>query len=184
MKHGLVQGESFAGYSLMTPPSILLHNKIGLSLTGGAYRFVGYKSSILRYLIDNKDCVVNGANDAGFTIQMAVGEVGKTAAEQYSELFAGAALSVAGGLVSAVDMMNTVLDGVSVAGIVGDALPGGPNRSNAPVRPDKKAYAWDHAMNAKIIVDLSLYSGARNRWYDLKATRCTLHTIAFLVYNT
>jgi hypothetical protein len=183
MKHGLVQNQTFAGSTLMAPPSILLYNKIGLPIHA-TYRFVGYKTSILRYLIDNKDCVVNGANEHGFTIQMAVGEVAKTASQEYSEAFAGAALGVAGGIVSAVDMMNNVLDGLSVAGMVADALPGGSNGPNAPVRPGKKAYAWDHAMNARIIVDLSLYKGDKDRWLDLGATECNLHTIAFLLYNT
>lgn len=183
MKHGMIQNQSFAGYDLMQPPSILLYNKIGLGIHN-TYRFVGYKTSILRYLIDNKDCVVNGANADGFTIQMAVGEVAKTVGELYSEAFAGAALGVVGGLSSAVDMMNTVLDGVSVAGMIADRLPGGNAGPHAPVRPDKKAYAWDHAMHAKIIVDLSLYKGERDRWLDLGATECNLHTIAYLLHNT
>lgn len=183
MKHGLIKDQTFAGYTLLTPPSILLHNKIGLPIHA-TYRFVGYKSSIMRYLIDNKDCEVNGEDSHGFTIQMAVGDVAKSAGEQYSDAFKGAALGFAGGVVTLVDAMNNVLDGISVAGMIGDLASGDGPSGAAPVRPDRMAYAWDHAMHDRIIVDLSMYKGEKARWLDLGATKCTLHTIAYLLYNT
>ncbi|MEO0991651.1 MAG: hypothetical protein AAFX00_11955 [Pseudomonadota bacterium] len=183
MKHGHIQNQTFAGFELLTPPSIGLHGKIGLPIHK-TYRFVGYKTSILRYMMDNKDCVVNGANDHGFTIQMAVGEVAKTAGEQYADAFRGAALGAVGEFSTAIDAMNNVLDGLSVVGMINDILDGDPPGGVAPVRPDKKAYAWDHAMGTRIIVDLSLYKGEKDRWLDLGATTCTLHTIAYLMHNT
>lgn len=183
MKHGLIKDQTYKGYTLLTPPSILLYNKIGLPIHA-TYRFVGYKSSIMRYLIDNKDCEVNGDGAHGFTIHMAVGDVAKTAGQLYSDAFKGAALGFAGEFVTLVDAMNNVLDGISVAGIVGDLASGDAPGGVAPVRPDRKAYAWDHAMNDRIIVDLTMNSGEKTRWLDLGASKCTLHTIAYLLYNT
>jgi hypothetical protein len=39
-------------------------------------------------------------------------------------------------------------------------------------------------MHDRIIVDLSLYKGEKDRWLDLGATQCNLQTIAYLLYNT
>ena len=179
MKHGLVRNESYKGYQLLVPPSRLLYNKIGLPIHE-TYRFIGYKSSILRHLIDSGDTVVNGKNDLGFTIQLKIGDVMKSATDEIVDTVRGVALGAAGSVVSAVDIMNTVLDGVSVLELVRNLLP----ESEKPPelkRPSKARYLKDHALNSRIIVDISMHKGEKVGWIDTEASESTLKNVAYAV---
>ncbi len=177
MKHGLIQNQTFAGYELLTPPSRYLTNKIGLTIAN-TYRFVGYKTSILRHLIDTGDCVVNGKNADGFTVQIQIAEVMKSGSQQIVDSIRGGALGIAGGSVAAVDMMNNVLDGISVAGMIKDMAPDGETTIAPLKRPGKAKYLKDHAMNNRIIVDLSMHKGTRDRWIDTMMEQIDLRTVA------
>ncbi|MEM6305595.1 MAG: hypothetical protein AAF744_12820 [Pseudomonadota bacterium] len=178
MKHGIVQNESFAGAELMTPPSRLIYNRIGLPVHA-TYRFIGYKSSILRHLIDSSDCAVEGHNDLGFTIQIKISEVMKSGSEQIADSIRGGALGVAGEVVTLVDLMNNVLDGISVIDLVRQQLPAG--QAPALKRPNRATYLKDHAINSRIMVDLSLHKGEKSGWIDTETVDCTLKEVAYAV---
>lgn len=179
MKHGLVLNESFKGYGLMVPPSRVLFNKIGLPIHA-TYRFVGYKSSILRHMIDSGDTIVNGKNDLGFTVQLKIGEVMKSGSEQIVDSIRGGALGVAGNVVTAVDLMNNVLDGIAVMELVRNLLPEGEKPPELK-RPSKAKYLKDHALNSRIIVDITMHKGERNGWIDTEAEETTLKNVAYAV---
>ncbi len=179
MKHGLVSNQSFRGYTLMAPPSRILYGKIGLPVHA-TYRFVGYQTSILRHLMDCGEETVKG-HEAGFTIQVSVNNVMKSATEEIVGAVQGAALGVAGEAVNAISIMGNVLDGISVAGMVGDMLP----ESGKPAlkRPGKVAYRKDHLMNDRIIVDVTMHKGDRSGWVDTGKQEITLLDVAYIVYD-
>lgn len=189
MNHGHVQNETFAGYELHLPPSRALNQKIAVS-SHKKYRFVGYKTSILRHLIDCGDEVVSGSAEgtsgsgvlAVHTVQVAVKDVMNTATEQYVGAIQGAALGAAGEAVQAVGTMNSILDGVSVLGMIEDALPS----ANKPElkRPGKWAYRKDHLMNGRIIVDIEMHTGARTGWTDTESQSITLLDVAYIVADS
>lgn len=162
----------------MVPPSRLIYKKIGLPIHQ-KYRFIGYKTSILRHLIDCGDEVVNGDSHAQFTIQVKIADVAKTATEHYTGAIQSAALGVAGEAVTAINTMNTVLDGVSVAGMVGDLMPEG--KKPELKRPGAVAYKKDHIMNGRIIVTLGMQGGETPGWIDTGKHEITLRDVAVIL---
>jgi hypothetical protein len=180
MKHGLVRNESFRGAQLMEPPSRILMKKIGLPMHE-TYRFVGYKTSILRHLIDCGDEVVNGSSDDGFSIQVHVGDVAKTATELITGQIQSAAFGGAGEASTAISAIGTALDGVSVLGMIDDMLP----ESERPplTRPGRVAVKKDHIMNGKLIVDITMHQGLKAGWADTGKQQITLKDVAYIVHD-
>lgn len=163
----------------MTPPSRILYGKIGLPVHA-TYRFVGYQTSILRHLIDCGEETVKG-HQSGFTIQISVNSVMKSATEEIVGAVQSAALGVAGEVVSMVGTMGTVLDGISVLGMAGGMLPEGERPELK--RPGKAAYHKDHLMNDRIIVDVTMHKGDRTGWVDTGKQEITLKDVAYVVHD-
>lgn len=179
MKHGLVQGETYKGYTLMVPPSRQFYGKIGLPVYA-TYRFVGYKTSILRHLLDCGTETVSGS-ETGFTIQVRVNNVMKSATEEYVGRIQSAAFGIAGESVNAISAIGNVLDGVSFAGMVNDLLP---DAERPPLkRPGKVAVKKDHIMNGRLIVDVTMHSGVKAGWNDTGQQEVTLKDIAYIVHD-
>jgi len=147
MKHGVITGQTFEGTKL-NPASVINSQKIGLGISN-TYRFVGHKTTILRYLIDNKDYKITCLKSEHIHVKVA--DVAQNATEAFMNSFKGAALGVAGDANAVIDAANNVLDGIAT---VTTALGFFQARTPALKRPGKFAYAKDHALNSKIIVDL------------------------------
>lgn len=143
------------------------------------YRFTGYKTSILRHLIDCEDEIVNGDLHPSFTIHVRITDVAKTAAEHYTGAVQSAALGFAGEAVSAINTMNTVLDGVSVAGMVKDVTPD----ENTPKlkRPGAMAYQKDHMMNGRLILTIGMQGGETPGWIDTGEHQIILRDVAVIL---
>lgn len=180
MKHGRILNQTFAGTQLLSyKPDWLRSHGVGLG-TAGTYRFLGYKTSIMRFLIDMDETKINCLE--GETIQIKYGQVADTATEQYVGAIQSAALGVAGEFVTMIEMMNNVLDGVSVAGMVGDMAPGFDANNLRPLkRPSALAYRKDHALNKKVIIDLRGGAGVTPGWTDTGSSLMTFKTLAFLI---
>lgn len=186
MKHGYVENESFRG-CILVAPGYLKNNTIGLPIHR-TYRFEGYKSSILRHLIDRRGVGVktdSKSEELGFTVQVQIANVMKSASEQYINQFRGAALGVAGGFVSAIDAMNTVLDGISVMGYAHDLVGGGGGKGMPELkRPSGFSYFKDHQLNGRMIVNLSAYKGEKKGWIDTGKNETSLEAVAYLLRAT
>ena len=130
-------------------------------------------------MIDCGDEIVNGDPHPSFTIQVHIADVSKTAAEQYKGAVQSAALGFAGEAVSAINTMNTALDGVSVAGMVKDLMPDG--KTPKLKRPGAMAYQKDHIMNGRLMVTIGMQGGETPGWIDTGEHQITLRDVAVIL---
>ncbi len=181
MHKGYVRNETFAGRTLQD--IAFYQGKIGISSTSGDYMFHGYRTSILRYLIENKSDVVNLASGdaANAKICVHVADEADKASDLITNNIRALALGGAGEVVSAIGAINTVLDGVSVAGMVRDMMPSHDPSLSLPDTPSKFKCAKDKALNKRIFVRLSCYHEGKPGWHDLGLSTITFGDLAVVV---
>jgi len=181
MNKGYVRSETFAGRQLQD--IAYFSGKIGISSTSGDYLFHGYKTSILRYLIADPTSTINLANaDAKNTnLCVHIADEADKASDLIAKQLGGAMLAGAGEIVNLVNVMNNVLGGISVAGIVGDLMPGRSAGLSLPKSPGRFSSVKNKALDKRIFVRLSCYHETKPAWHDLGLQSVTFGDLAVVV---
>ena len=193
MKHGILQAKSIRPYE-----GDLFGTSGPIKLNGRTYRFEGYKTSIMRYLLDNGTRkIVDGkppgdkADEYGTSTKRPIcvrgGNVGKTASETVVETFQGGALGlIGGGSGPIMEIASTALD-VKDALDIANSATGATDKVADVSRPGKIAYGVDHAFGNRIIIDIDCYmrSSAISKFHskvvDTKGYEVTFSQLAAIV---
>ncbi|MEO0989606.1 MAG: hypothetical protein AAFX00_01505 [Pseudomonadota bacterium] len=176
MKHGVIIKQSLDG-TVLNSSSFTLKNKIGLGVSN-TYRFVGYKTSLLRFMIDNEKTPVTCMKNE--TLHIKIGDVAKSAMDAIIDTAKKGAIGL-GGVAEVLETATTVLDGISSAETIYDIVP----KTKGLKRPSNFAYHKDHALHARVIVDLKGITPGQNArvdgFADIGVSECTLIDIASLL---
>ena len=181
MHKGYVRNETFAGRTLQD--IALYQGKIGIGSTSGDYLFHGYRTSIIRYLIENQTDTINlASSDAANTnLCVHIADEADKASDLIADNIRMAVMGGVGEIVSIVGTINSVLDGVSVAGMVRDLMPSHNPSLTLPDKPSKFARAKDKALNKRIFVRISCYGEGKPGWHDLGLPSITFGDLAVVV---
>lgn len=183
MKHGILKGDL-----IIPDPGFALFGARKITLHGRTYQLIGYKSSILKYLIDNGECkFIAGkiASDeygtkADMNLRIRGNVVGKSASEEIVDSIRGGALGFATGIAPALTALGTAIDTMTAIGHVNTVTGTTDKLADAGTsRPNKFQSFMDHRFGDRIIIDICSFMPDQVSKYHSKVINTNSTEVTF-----